>query len=340
MDHNYKYLVSAYCLTYNHAPYIRNTLDGFCSQKTTFPYLCIILDDASTDGNDVVIKDYVNANFDITAEGAFQEETNDYISIYAQHKSNINCWFVIYFLKYNHYRIKKSKGPYSAKWTHASKYLALCEGDDFWISSEKLQEQVIFLENNPDYVLVHTDAIVLNQYSQIIKCRKPHRISGEATEYLLRHGNFVTTSSTCYRYLWKDFQNILSNLTFPIMMSDLPLWIILSNNGKFKFLKKEMVAYRVLPESASHFREADKMIAFQENVKKISLYFNSLFNVGIDEKVFEKQFRRRVVREYAKLSRGAFIKEWMKLIIDYPSQLFNRKFVVLFFIRVILNKSR
>lgn len=337
MDH--KFLVSAYCFTYNHAPFIKYTLDGFCSQKTTFPYLCIIVDDASTDRNDIEIANYVNTYFDKTVEGAFQEETEDYISIYAQHKTNLNCWFTIILLKYNHYG-KKAKGPYISKWTESSKYLAACEGDDFWISPEKLQEQVMFLENNPDYVLVHTDAIVVNQYSQEIKCRKPSRISGNATEYLLKYGNFVTTASTCFRNHRKECNDIIKNIPFPLMLGDLPTWIILSTYGKFKFINQEMVAYRVLPESQSHFREIDKMIAFQENVKKISIYFNSLFNVGIEEDIFEKRFRIEVVRECAKISRLSFLKTWIKLVKDYPSQLLNKRMNALFFIRVILNKSR
>ena len=59
------FLVCARCFTYNHAPYIEDAMNGFCMQQTHFPYVCVIVDDASTDGESEVIKNYLQTHFDL-----------------------------------------------------------------------------------------------------------------------------------------------------------------------------------------------------------------------------------------------------------------------------------
>ena len=90
------FLVCVECATYNHAPYILDAMNGFCMQQTTFPFVCIILDDASTDGEQEVIKNYLQENFDLQDKNVTRnEETDDYILTFAQHKSNRNCFFAM-----------------------------------------------------------------------------------------------------------------------------------------------------------------------------------------------------------------------------------------------------
>ena len=147
-------MVRVSCMTYNQAPYIEDALNGFCMQETTFPFICTIIDDASTDGEQEVIKHYLQMHFDLSEKSmARKEETDDYFLTFARHKTNHNCYFVVLFLKYNHYRIAKDKFPYILEWLDNVKYNATCEGDDYWIDPHKLQKQVDFLENHPDYVL-------------------------------------------------------------------------------------------------------------------------------------------------------------------------------------------
>lgn len=149
-----KYKVCVLCLTYNQSAYIIDTLNGFCMQETTFPFVCTIIDDASTDGEQEVIKKYLQQNFDLNDETIVRnEETDDYVLTFARNKTNMNCFFAVLYLKYNHYRIAKDKFPYILEWLDNVKYNATCEGDDYWIDPHKLQKQVDFLENHPDYVL-------------------------------------------------------------------------------------------------------------------------------------------------------------------------------------------
>ncbi len=153
MNERYKYMVQVRCMTFNQANFIEDAMNGFTMQETTFPYVCIIIDDASTDGEQEVIKKYLEQYFDFENSSIVRnEETDDYILTFAQHKTNRNCFFAVLFLKYNHYSIKKSKGSYLQDWTD-TKYIAYCEGDDYWTDSTKLQKQVDFLETHLDYSL-------------------------------------------------------------------------------------------------------------------------------------------------------------------------------------------
>ena len=107
---NISYLVQVRCLTFNHAAYIEDTMNGFCIQETTFPFVCTIIDDASSDGEALIIRQYLQDHFDLGNNNImYKEETNDYDMIFAQHSINKNCYFAVYFLKYNHFSIKKKE---------------------------------------------------------------------------------------------------------------------------------------------------------------------------------------------------------------------------------------
>lgn len=119
-------LVSISCITYNHAPYIRECLDGFMMQQTNFPFEVLIHDDASTDGTTEIIREYAEKYPDIIKP--LYEEKNQWV--------------------------KGRRGSAVFNFPRAQgKYIALCEGDDYWTDPLKLQKQVDFLESHPDYVM-------------------------------------------------------------------------------------------------------------------------------------------------------------------------------------------
>ena len=120
-------LVSICSITYNHAPYIRQCLDGFLMQETNFKYEIIIHDDASTDGTTEIIKEYAEKYPDLITP-IFQSEN--------QYSKGLRGF-------YARFVFPRAKG----------KYIALCEGDDYWTDPLKLQKQVDFLEANPEYVM-------------------------------------------------------------------------------------------------------------------------------------------------------------------------------------------
>ena len=157
----FDFMVSTRCLTYNQENYIEDAMTGFAMQKTNFPHVAIIIDDASTDHNADVIRNFMNCNFDMEDEATAYIEHNDYGDVwFARHKTNHNCFFAAIFLKENHYQNKKPKGQYFLRWQDKSKYIAACEGDDYWIDYNKLQRQVDFLESHPDCDLVFHNALM------------------------------------------------------------------------------------------------------------------------------------------------------------------------------------
>ena len=95
MGTDYKYLVGIRCFTYNQSAYIPDALNGFVSQQTTFPFVIMVVDDASTDGEQDVIKSFITDNFD---GNTTKDESRDYADItFAQHKTNKNCYIVACF---------------------------------------------------------------------------------------------------------------------------------------------------------------------------------------------------------------------------------------------------
>lgn len=161
-----KYMVATICMTYNQAPYIEETLHGFAIQDTTFPVAYIVIDDASTDGEQKIIKGWAQ-RFLTTCKNSNIWQIKPYGQIaIASLNGKPNSLFVMVLLSENHYR-KKSKLGYVEEWWSNSKYHARCEGEDYWTHPQKLQKQVDFLESHPDYsVCVHN----LQKYIEKDEC--------------------------------------------------------------------------------------------------------------------------------------------------------------------------
>lgn len=125
-------MVTIRCLVYNQAPYLRQCLDGFVMQQTNFRFEAIVHDDASTDGSADIIREYAEKYPDIIKP--IIETENQY----SKHDGSIR-------------RIMNAH-------THG-KYVALCEGDDYWIDPLKLQKQVDFMDDNAEYSMCFGCAI-------------------------------------------------------------------------------------------------------------------------------------------------------------------------------------
>ena len=241
----YNYLVCVDCITYNQSSYIEDALNGFCMQETTFPFICTIVDDASTDDESDVINKYIQAHFSLDDTDVVRNvETEDYTMIFAHHKTNKNCFFVVYFLKYNHYQIGKSKSLYLREWHTKSKYISLCEGDDYWINPSKLQKQVDFMETHSLHSLCFCnykrlfpsgDLMVMKNYENDVE-----QCSME--DIILGGGGYMATSSMLFRQnLFVSYQTWAPDC--PI--GDLPMMLSLAYKGSVGYLAEVMCVYRV-----------------------------------------------------------------------------------------------
>ena len=273
------YKVCVWCNTYNQASYIKDTMDGFCMQQTNFPFVCMIMDDASTDGEPEVIKQYLKDHFEAPeapqpapqppkggepteceatpplggwgasgASGAGAcKETDDYHLILARHKENKNCYFAVYLLKYNHYSIKKKRLKYYQEVATEIDYVALCEGDDYWTDAHKLQKQADALDANPQATLVYTNFQTIDAEGKPIirpyyKDYPGRSHSGDNLPTLLRYGNYIMVLTSMYRY--KVFES--ESLTNCPVRMDFNTTMSAALMGDFIWLPEQTGCYRIL----------------------------------------------------------------------------------------------
>lgn len=247
-------LVSISCITYNHGPYIVQALNGFLMQKTTFPFEVLIHDDASTDGTTEIIKDYAQKYPEII-KPMYEEE---------------NQW------------VKGRRGSAEFNFPRAKgKYIAFCEGDDYWIDENKLQMQVDFLENNSEYGMCYTKT---KKWNELKQCYSGLFGSGEPEfEKLMLEGNRIPTLTVCLkselmsRYL-KDIEPKKKGW----LMGDIPMWLYFAYNSKIKFLDEITAVYRVLEKSASHFDDINSHLDFNESCFALREFYIKKYNLTYD----------------------------------------------------------
>ncbi len=212
-------LVSVFCDVYNHEPYLRECLDGFVMQKTNFPIEVIINDDASTDHSADIIREYAEKYPDL------------FIPIYQKEnqfsKREHSMWSII--------QAPRARG----------KYVAFCEGDDYWTDPLKLQRQVDFLEANPEYSLCfHRINLSICQRGGVQLPDDERDIQGRTTiEDLVTMGNYIHTPSVVIR----NIQTIWDKLyqMGRVLPVDYPLWVLTAEHGDIYKLPETMAVYRV-----------------------------------------------------------------------------------------------
>ena len=213
-------LVSICCLTYNHAPYIRDAIEGFLMQKTNFPVEILIHDDASTDGTADIIREY-EAQYPDIIKPIYQTEN--------QYSKGIKISQV--------YQFPRAKG----------KYIALCEGDDYWIDPYKLQKQVDFLEANPECTLCfHASKHVDASNPDIFYIHRPKKIPNnnkcEIKDVIIGGGGFITTNSMLFL---KDYIIDKPDWVYKAPVGDGPLMLLLASYGSILYIDEIMSVYRI-----------------------------------------------------------------------------------------------
>ena len=243
------FLVRVNCMTYNQTKYICEALDSFCMQETNFPFICTIIDDASTDGEPELLKSYLQEYFNMDDKDVVRKEEYDTHSlIYAQHKKNQNCFFAVILLKYNHHSIRKSKQSYAGDWRKV-KYYAPCEGDDFWTSPQKLQRQVDFMESHPGHTLCfHANYSLLDSGKK--KEHIPYSKDIEEVpmaDIILGGGGFMATNTMMY------LQHVClerADWAKDCPIGDSPTMLTLAALGKVGYINEVMSCYRVASEGS------------------------------------------------------------------------------------------
>lgn len=205
-------LVSVVMITYNHQEYIIEALEGVFIQRCNFEYEVILANDCSTDNSDEIIVSYLN-----------NHPKNKYVK-YTYHENNKGI--ISNFI----WTLQKSKG----------KYVALCEGDDYWNDPLKLQKQVDFLDNNINYSAIATNSIKKNEVNNTISLflnSDENQILN--IDNLLKERKFHTASLM--------FRNSnLESFNLPMLLSaDRYLFLFLASKNPIFYLNEVTCVYRV-----------------------------------------------------------------------------------------------
>jgi glycosyltransferase involved in cell wall biosynthesis len=209
---NENVLLSICCVTYNHEKYIAQAIESFINQKVSFPIEIIIHDDASTDNTQNIIKKH-----------AAQDKRIRPIL----RTTNIKSTGVPVFpITYNLAR---------------SKYLALCEGDDYWTDPYKLQKQVDFMEQNVDFSICGHKTKMLFE-NDADKEQIEGADEGLYTIEDLTKNNFIPTSSVVFR---KEFIYELPDWFLDVPIGDWALFLLLAQHGEIKMFDEVMSVHRI-----------------------------------------------------------------------------------------------
>lgn len=290
-----KFKVCCKCFTFNQSKLITDTMDGFCMQETNFPFVCTIVDDASTDGEQEVINKYLDEHFNLTDQNVAYKKETDYAHIaYAQHNENKNCFFAVIYLKENLYSRNEGfkKIQYISEWRTNCEFDAWCEGDDYWVTSNKLQQQVNYLENHNECALVYTKAqIYLGS-----KCSLSNNTIGQVidSDYGLLVSNPIPTLTVCCRReLVDQYHHERASWTVNWKMGDYPLWIWTSMFYKIHFINEVTGVYRVLEGTASR-GNYETRVAFVLNAMSIAEFFIEKYDINCNRTVVLDSYIRQL----------------------------------------------
>ncbi|MFI3243456.1 MAG: glycosyltransferase family A protein [Akkermansia sp.] len=266
-------LVTVRCLIFNHAPYVRQCLDGFVMQQTKFRFECIVHDDASTDGSSDIVREYAE-KYPHLIKAIIQTENQ-----YSKKNGAIR-------------RIMSEETR--------GKYVAWCEGDDYWTDPLKLQKQVDFLEANPEYAMCHTEAQCYHQKTGLLSYMHDYVKTDADLDQIntldfIIHNNPICTKTVCARAaLIQDYADEVNPASQKWAMGDYPTWLWVAIKYKIHYMPEVTAVYRVLEESASHSKNERKLYNFRKSICDIQRFFNKKYNLGYDD----AEFRRKLFFMY------------------------------------------
>lgn len=271
-------LVSIHCITYNHEKYIADAIESFLMQQTNFKYEILIHDDASTDRTADIIREYEKQYPDLI-KPIYQTEN--------QYSKGVSVETI---------NLKRARG----------KYIAVCEGDDYWTDPYKLQKQFDYMEQHSECSLcVHRGYVVSALEKKVISSIRPNRGNKVFTvsEVIEGGGGLFMTNSMFYPL---ELAKIRPPFFDKSSVGDYPLAIHLSLLGKVYYMDEWMSAYRVGD------RDSWTGKVFSDN-QKIVQHFNEMANM-LDEvnEYTNYQYQEAISRKkemdqfFALLNQGKF----------------------------------
>ncbi len=270
--------VTVWCTTYNHIEYIEKALEGFVNQETTFNYEVIVFDDASTDGTADVIRKYASEYPNIIKAYLAKENT---------------------FQKPQQ-RLMRTKLKNSVV---KGKYIALCEGDDYWIYTKKLQRQYDLLEKYKEMVMCFHNAIRVNGddvMPQIIDMDTG--VVDDDEIFMCKNGRPPTASFFYRADVAKDLINSNAYLECPV--GDDPLRHFMNAKGKIIYIDKCWSVRNYMHEGSWNRRFKEDRAFVREYQKKFYKYFEKF------DKETKYAFADQICKQKLELCAAAFYSEF------------------------------
>lgn len=308
-------MVSILCNTYNHKTYIEQCINGFLNQKVNFDFEIIIRDDASTDGTTEIVRKYAEK----------------YPSIIFPHYYSENQYSKGNAREVNRKMFDCARG----------KYIALCEGDDFWISDSKLQKQVDFLESNPEYVCCGHAAYYANEDGTLksnIRFDVFQKTQDLSMNDLILNWAFATSS-----ILYKKSARTDYNIPFrgKCKNGDYSFLLYIRTKGKIYYINECMSAYRIESIGSVNWKwrkDKDSLIRnqyrFLEMLDLFDEYTRFQHNEAVNKKKEKVQFAifclqgnlkevRKNRLEYNRLTNRAKLKLLAHYYFPFTKQFFK-----------------
>ena len=265
--------VSICCITFNHEKYIRDALDSFLKQKTNFKYEIIIHDDASTDKTVDILKEY-------------KDKYPEIIKLIIQEK--------------NQYSLGKKILPNVFN-VARGKYIAICEGDDYWTDENKLQIQLDYMEDHEECTLCFHSFDNVDKDKNIIESVERYKNNTKCSprDFILGGGGFCATASLMIP------SKLLKNLPeyyYSYIVEDFPIQLYAMSSGYAYYINKNMSAYRVGADGSwtSTFNNGEKeeirlrYIKYNEDRIDMIKKFNESTDYKYDDIVNELIIRSKI----------------------------------------------
>ena len=287
--------VTIVCMVYKHETYLRECFEGFVMQKTNFSIEILVNDDCSPDGSAEVMREYEEKYPDLF-HCIYQEEN--------QYSKGKMAWWEVLF--------PMAKGE----------YIAICEGDDYWIDPYKLQKQVDFMEQHSDFVACFHNARV--QYKDKVSL---FNVLDEShyptTEDLIKRRWFIATPTLLFRNILREYPDWRGE----IINGDYLLELLLAREGKFYYMDDVMAVYRQdgLGMSAVLQKDAVNMVDRLINLLgKMKPMYDGKYASAFDESIDNYQRLRAgyakeayyeahpVARFFRPKTHKRKIKKWLK----------------------------
>ena len=289
-------LVSVIVTTYNHEPYLADALEAILSQECDFGVEIIVGEDCSSDNTLWVCK-------------SFADQYPDKITLISS-TENVG-W------RRNYRRcVESAKG----------KYIAFCDGDDYWSDKSRLAEPVALMEQNPNIGLCYTLAERRDEKGDLLGYFPKGK--GHTTLDTMLHDWCVENCTTLARRdLVLDYYATEKPENHPEWLTeDLPMWLYVAAHSEVAYIDKVTAVHRVFPDSVSHSTSLAKRLAFCDSSSNIKLWFDERYNNSKQRHHLLRERMNTALWVYSHIgSVGDFVKRWWQEVKALPSHIFNIK---------------